>query len=228
MNIKDIKNLSLEEIIRLIDKGDITDAVVYTLPLDTALTNFQVEIAGNFIACVASTDLSVNVDIEFNKFGSGKINFTQGLSFSRPYARFFITSSAQSGKTITFILSSYAPELFAIQDNRSNALQAQYLSNIQDELRGNTTPQGYDHVAVSSTAPTKVIALNAARKAFIIQQLETNTGDMYIGFNDTVAADKFVYKLRKGSVDSFALDDYRGDIYLLAAVNAEKVAYGEW
>lgn len=148
MNLKDLINLSPEDLIKQVEKGGIADAMVYTLPLDTAFTNFQVEIAGNLIACIyggdtaGTLDTTVNVDIQFNRIepnAGNKVNFSQGLQMVRPFARLFVTSTAQAGKVIKFLIASTAP-LFEVRDYRASGATATILSTIATNT-GNTVTQ---------------------------------------------------------------------------------------
>lgn len=224
MNIQDLLKLSPEDLVKKIQSGDISDAVVLTLPLDVAFSNKSLNIAGNFISCVASTDVNVSVDLEFNRINNGKTTFTQGLTFIRPFGNIFVTSSAQAGKTITFIISSFAP-LFAIQDNRSNALQASYLSTIAAELQGSTTGTDTDDVAVGVTQVT-ALAANTARKSLCIQADPANTGKIFIGFTTAVATTKKIACLVPGA--SIMLDDFRGALYAISDTAAQKISASEW
>jgi len=233
MNIQDLLKLSPEELIAKVEAGDVSDCIVYTIPLDNALNNFQVEIAGNYIACISgfttsggATDSSVNATLEFNRIGNGQVNFTQGLGMIRPFSRFFLTASAQAGKSISFIISSYAP-LFGIQDNRSNSLQTTYLSNIQAELQGPTAAGTFGNDATVGTTPVvSALAANANRHAFIIQADLTNTGTIYLGFDNTVSSTKKICSLTPGQ--SFLLDDYRGPVFAVASAAGQKISASEY
>jgi hypothetical protein len=48
---------------------------------------------------------------------------------------------------------------------------------------------------------------------------------MYLGFDNTVATNKYFIILNPGQ--AYAIDDYRGAIFALATVNSEKLSYGE-
>lgn len=222
MNIKELKDLSLEEVIKKIHQNEITDVVVYTLPLDTALTNFPVSMMGNFIVCISGTTVTTNVDITFNKVLSGAINFTQGLGVARPFDIFFVSCAAQAGASLTFLISSYSPELFGIQDNRSNNLQAQYLSDIRDELQGGTTLTNPADISVSISA---VVLAAAARKACSFYADLANTDVIYLG-NASVSATRKMITLSPG--DFISLDDYAGAISAIAGSGTQKLSVSNW
>lgn len=156
LSIKDILNLSIEEQIKLIQRGDIIDAKIVTYDLTTAQTNKEVSIAGNFFGMIFggntsnTPDANVNVDVTFNfqpsTNGSEAINFTQGLYINRPFRQVFLTWSAQSGKVAKFIVSSFANATVSVQDNRSQTTIASALSSIIT----NTTGIALDATLVST------------------------------------------------------------------------------
>lgn len=223
MDIKEIVNLSPEQISKLIDAGDISESIILTIPLDTAFVNKQYDIAGNYIACFNSTDVNTNVDIEFNRINSGAINFTQGLKFRRPFNRIFITSSAQAGKTIQLLISSFNP-LFELQDDRSNNLTASYLAEIQEQLQGGTTLTNAADATVT-TSSGSVLASNTDRHALMLFADLANTAVIYVG-NSSVSATRKMVALNPG--DSLLLDDYTGQLYAVSASGSQKLSVAEW
>jgi hypothetical protein len=136
LSIKDLKNLSLEEVIQEIKKNNIAEPTVLTYSLDTAANNKQVPIMGNFIGIIAASDMNTNVQIRFNRIDGNAITFSQGLYIIRPYDQIFLTWSAQANKTISIICTPLAPELFQILDNRSEQLQTSYLASIAARVSG--------------------------------------------------------------------------------------------
>lgn len=222
-SIKELKEASLEDVLRLIETGDVTDAVVYTLPLDNAFSNFQVQIAGNFIACIAGTDSTTTVDIEFNRVGSGSVTFTQGLNITRPFNRFFITSSAQTGKSIKFIISSYASELFAVQDNRSQGNIANSLTAIQNQLVGDSTGTFASDVSLTATATAvKVITGANVQVSFGIFADYANTDYIYLGFDNTTTDTKKIVALKAGQL--YSIDNFKGDVYAYSTTGTQKLS----
>lgn len=224
MDIKDLKNLTLEQVIEKIHKNELADAVVYTLPLDNARSNFQVSMMGNFIACVNGTNAATSVSIEFNKQLSGAITFTQGLAIARPFDTFFVTHSAQPGESLTFLISSYAPELFGIQDNRSNTLQAQYLAEISEQLVGLTTELTNPDDLTITTSRSVALAAGMPTACILFADL-SNTDVIYIG-NSNVSATRKIITLQPG--DAFSVDDYKGVLYAVAASGSQKLSVGSW
>ena len=109
-SIKELKAMSLEELLLLTQSGNIITPEVLTIPLDSALDHKVINIAGNIVALLDATDSITNVNISFNNSTAPQINFTKGLKIVLPFNCFFITSEAQPGKTITLIISSFRSE----------------------------------------------------------------------------------------------------------------------
>lgn len=110
-----------------------------------------------------------------------------------------------------------------IYDNRLT-LSGTVFDNLLAEARGETAPQGFGLVTIG-TAVTLAVASNTDRKSVLIQNPPTNTGLMYVGFDNTLLSTKYACVLSAGQI--FSCDDYRGDIYCLGTVAGEKISYGE-
>jgi hypothetical protein len=123
------------------------------------------------------------------------------------------------------LIASMAPELFTVVDNRSAISLT--MSDVLAQLQGDITPETWDAVnGTISTTPVRILAVNANRKSCIIQAKNTNSGKIYIGFDNSVATTKWVAELQAGM--SFSIDDYRGDIYVISDTAAQSLGYGEW
>ena len=99
------------------------------------------------------------------------------------------------------------------------------LEDILEDLRGDTTPEGFDRVAVGTSA-VQVIAANANRKGCSVQAQWNNSGIVFIGFDNTVTATKYADNFAAG--EGFSWDDYRGDVYAIGSAAGQYVGYGEW
>jgi hypothetical protein len=223
-SIQELLSLSPEVLISKVLSGDVAETQIYTLPLDTAFTDYFIPLKGLYFGAVAATDITGSVDIEFNRLGSGKTTFTQGLYVTRPFGGIYITSSAQAGKTISFVLSMYAP-LFKIDDNRSNTLQATYLANILDQMQGQVTAGSFD-TDVSVSVAAVVAAASDTRRAVFLFADKANTDNIHIGFSTAVTSVKKVITLAPG--ESFTVDDYRGDVSAIAGSGTQKLSVSSW
>ncbi|MDD3906536.1 MAG: hypothetical protein PHS46_08470 [Candidatus Omnitrophica bacterium] len=223
-NIKDIKNLPFEEVIRMITAGDIAEPVSFELPLDTVTDNWQFPVAGNYFGVIDATDQSVEISVRFNKEQNEALSFSKGLYMVRPYNQLFLSWEAQAGKTVTIIISAYAKELFEIMDFRSATQLSSDMSDLLDQIKGVATPLGFDLVTLD-TDPHLVVAANTQRRSVIIQAALGNTSTVYIGFDNTTATTKYVVALKPG--DQYSIDDYQGAIWASSATATDKVSYGE-
>lgn len=222
--IKTIKDMSFEEILRLLPAGQIAEPVIQRIRLDTATNNFQIGLGGNFLGVIAVSSNSANVDIRFNKTDTDAINFTRGLYMIRPYYQVFLTWAAQTGAYVDILMSAYAKELMEVMDFRTTTQQAADTAEILDQLKGSVTPLGYAVVTLD-TDPHLVSAANTSRRSIILQAHKSNTSITYIGFDANVTTSKYVVALSPG--ESYGVDDYQGAIYASNVTATDKISYGE-
>jgi hypothetical protein len=222
---KDLRNLNIQELFTLVESGAITQPVIKRFYLSTAKSNEFYSLAGNYFYIVSSDSTSNWVNVKFNRQDSDPIKFERGFGLRTPFTQFWLTSDAQTDGYIDVLVGQISPNLLEIIDNRTAIITQQTLEDILAELRGNSTAQGFNEVAISNVTATSVVAANTSRKSVIIYAKDTNTGKMYLGFDNTVATNKYFIILNPGQ--AYAIDDYRGAIFALATVNSEKLSYGE-
>lgn len=99
------------------------------------------------------------------------------------------------------------------------------LDNILAELRGMTSGEVWGTEKTIGVAASVVMALNASRHSGSVQAKSTNSGIIYIGYDNTVAANKWIAELQPGQGYSF--DDWRGTIYAIASEADQLLGYGE-
>jgi len=223
-NIKDIKNLPFEEVIRMINAGDISEPVVFTLPLDTLTSNFQMNFAGNYFGVIDASSQSAEISVKFNKQQGESLTFSKGLYMLRPFNQVFLSWEAQAGATVDIIISAYAKELFEVMDFRSATQQASDVSGILDQLKGTSTAQGFNVVTLD-TDPHLAVAANTQRRSVIIQSAIANASTVYIGFDNTLTTSKYVVALKPGEI--YSIDDYQGAIWASSVTSTDKISYGE-
>jgi len=185
-----------------------------------------IDLAGNFIYVYSSTDETSNIDIQISRKDADidTFNLVKQLGFIHPFDKLHVSWTAQTGHTLTVIIGNLAPELMGIIDNRSPT--SQILSDILEELRGNTTAGNFNTVQISSGAGgTQIVAANTDRKSLVIQNMPAGTGNLYLGFDNTLSATKCFACLQPGA--SWTIDDYRGAVFGLQTVNLDRAAYGE-
>lgn len=139
------------------------------------------------------------------------------------FAEIVISNPASVAMTINFGISSSK-----VDDNRFSASGIVNTSdaNVLAELQGITTAGTFAADATVGLAAVSALASNANRKACLIQADATNTGVIYLGFDNSVTSAKKIISLTAGQ--SFAVDDYRGDIYAIASIAGQKISASWW
>lgn len=222
--IRTIKNLSFETILKMINAGDIAEPVIMRLNLDTATTDKQFGLIGNYFGIINADSVSTAISVKFNKQSTDAMPFAQGLYCSRPFNQVFLSWTAQAGAYVDIIYGAYATELLQIFDFRSQNVSTTILADILAELRGTTAAQGYNVVTLDAN-PKVVVASNTSRKSVILQAGLSNASTTYIGFDANVTTSKYVVALAPG--DSYTIDDYRGAVYASNVTATDKISYGE-
>lgn len=195
------------------------------IDLSVAAADHEYNLSGNFFYVNVAPDQDVYVAVKINGSNNKAINWTKQTGFIHPFNRLYITTPAGQTGTMKILIASEAPELFDVVDNRSAISDA--MSGVLGELRGDTTPETVGtEKTVGSGAAVEIIAANANRKGCTVQAKSTNTGIIYIGFDNTVTSTKWVAELQAGQ--AFSIDDYRGDIFARASAAAQLVGWGEW
>lgn len=99
------------------------------------------------------------------------------------------------------------------------------LDNILVELRGFATGEIWGTEKTIDVAQSQVMASNAFRHSGSVQAKSTNTGKIYIGYDDTVSETKWIAELQAGQ--SYSFDDWRGTIHAIASAVDQLLGYGE-
>lgn len=182
----------------------------------------EFNLAGNFFYIKDAPGLTEYVEVKVNSSGRPAVSWTKQTGFIQPFNRLYITTPAGQTGTMKILIASEAPTLFDILDNRSAISEA--TQGVLDELRGDVTPEDYNQATIG-VAQSEVLAANTDRKSFSIQAKSTNTGIVYVGFDNTVTSTKWWAELEPGqSCDG---DDYRGPLHAIATVAAQLIGYAE-
>ena len=99
------------------------------------------------------------------------------------------------------------------------------LSDILEQLKGLSTGHVWGTEKTIGVAQSQVMAANASRHSGSVQAKSTNTGIIYIGYDDTVLTTKWIAELQAGQSHSF--DDWLGTIHAIATVADQLLGYGE-
>jgi len=183
----------------------------------------EYNLTGNFFYVREAPDADVYVNVKVNSSDQPAVSWVKQTGFRHPFDRLYITTPAGQTGTMKILIAAEAPELYAVIDNRSAISEA--ADGILDESRGDTTPENWGIEKTVGLAAIEILAANEDRKSCIIQAKHSNTGYVYIGYDDTVLATKWIAEL--GPSAPFATDDYRGTLFAIADTAAQLVGYGE-
>ena len=224
LSVNDIKALTQEDIIKLVEGGVLGEPQLIRINLDTATTNQLFNISGNFISVQDASDANTQIDIGFNRANNTKVPFTKGLQFIIPYKNFFASWTAQTGKFVDLLTYSFAPELFQIIDNRSQQSSTETLEDILEQLAGDTTSEIQGEQFTLDGNSQTAIAANTDRVGAMLYNPVGN-GVVYLRFGGSVTAVNCAIIIQGGT--SFSIDNYRGDLNVLGT-NTEKIHVSEW
>jgi len=212
--------------IRTVSRRDAGMLKKIVINLAIAATDLEYGIAGNMFY-VFDAPSGTYIDIKVNETRENPISFVEQTGLRTPFDKLYITTPAGQAGNLTLVYGTEAPDLVDVIDNRS-ALTAN-VDAIRDELRGDTAPEGGGEVTVGAAA-VQALAANADRKGCIIQADFSNTGLVYLWFDNTATTaaggNKWFGVLAAGM--AFTVDDYRGDIYAIATAANQLIGTGEW
>lgn len=183
----------------------------------------EYNLTGNFFYVRDAPDADVYVNVKVNSSDQPPVSWTKQTGFRHPFDRLYITTPAGQAGTMKILIAAEAPELYAVIDNRSAISEA--TDKILAESRGDITPENWGTEKTVGLAAVEILAANVDRKSCIIQAKSTNTGLVYIGYDNTVLTTKWIAELGPGA--PFATDDYRGPLFAIADTAAQLVGYGE-
>lgn len=108
--------MKFEEKINLIRKNRITTYRIITLDLSQARSNYELQMSGDFIYGYAGTDAAANISIRLNEISNDEMPLNTQRFVSSPFYRFFVTNTAQAGKTLTLAISTFDKDFFECGD----------------------------------------------------------------------------------------------------------------
>lgn len=194
------------------------------IDLSIALTDQLYTVSGNLFYLLHAPDDTVYIDIKINSTNQPAHRYYRAMGLETPFHSLLITTPAGQAGTITIIYGTEAPEMLRVIDNRSSASLG--VNAIVAELQGDATHETWDTEKTVGAAAVSAIAANTDRKGCIVQAKSTNTGIIYIGFDNTVTATKWVAELLPGM--AFSIDDYRGALFAIGSAAGQLLGWGEW
>ncbi len=215
--------MKFEDAIEFIRRTSIGVPKSFVIDLSIAEIDREYSIAGNLLYLLSAPDGDSYIDVKFNGVRESAIRLYAQMGLVTPFAKFYVTTPAGQAGNITILYAVEAPDFLEVIDNRS-ATSAD-LAGVRNELQGDITHKDYNQTTVGAAA-VEVIAANADRKGCSIQALSTNTGIVYLGFDNTITAAVNFYELQPGR--SFVFYNYRGDVFAFGSAAGQVVAWGEW
>lgn len=190
--------------------------------LNKVVEDQEYNITGNFFYIKDTQKYADYVNVKVNNSNQQAVSYKKQTGFRHPFDRLYITTPAGQGGTMKILVASESPELFEVVDNRSAISES--TDAILEELRGDVTPEDWNQATIG-VAQSEVLAANADRKSFSIQAKSTNTGIVYVGFDDTVTSAKWWAELQSGQPCHG--DDYCGPLHAIATVAGQFIGYAE-
>lgn len=211
-----------EQIDKMRDTGQ--GPIRLNIDLADAAIDREFAIAGNHFYVWDAPDETSYVDIKINRNSPSAFPFVRGMGLDVAFSKLYITTPAGQTGTLVLLIETEDVPLFNVIDNRSATVGS--LSDIADELKGDTTHEDWGTEETVGTSAVEIIDALATRKAFSIQSKASNTGQIYLGFDNTVTSSKWIVELSPGQ--AFVLDDYRGAIFAISDTAGQLVGWGEW
>lgn len=179
-------------------------------------------ISGNIYYVWSAPNAEDYIDIKVNKSSEPALRCVRQTGLITPFDKLLITTPAGQTGDLVLLYGTEAPELLSIIDNRS--VTEIGLADMLAELQGDQLPENWGEATIG-VAQAQVLAANAGRKSFTIQAESTNTGIVYIGFDNTVLATNWWAELLPG--ESCDGDDYRGPLHAIASAAGQDIGFAE-
>lgn len=194
----------------------------FVINLAVPIIDQPYHISGNIYYVWSAPNAEDYIDVKVNKSSEPALRCLRQTGLITPYDKLLITTPADQTGDMVILYGTESPEMLEVIDNRS--VTAIGLAGILAELQGDQVPENWNEAAVGLAA-VQILAANADRKSFSIQAKSTNTGIVYVGFDNTVLATTWWAELQAGQ--SCNGDDYRGPLFAIATVAAQAVGYAE-
>lgn len=151
-----------------------------TITID--LTNVRVDeervFTGNYIYALEASDVDNSLDIRFNELFRAAITIKKGRGIRIPFYRFYITNTAQAGKTITLAIGIEASDFEVFDVGKA----LQITGGVK--IAGASGISAYGQVSVT-TSVTLIKAANGNRRSILVQNFD-ETNDLFIGYDNSV------------------------------------------
>ena len=186
------------------------------------------DISGNLFYIWSAPGPNDYIDIKVNKSGEPPLRCVRQTGLITPYDKLLITSPAGQLGEMVLLYGTESPEFLTIIDNRSTTVAD--IEAILGELQGDVLPESAPVEITVGAAQVELLAASATRKAFSLCADPVNTGDIYLGFDNTVttrAGGNIWFQCMQPGAQ-FGIDDYRGPIHAIATAAGQFIGVGEW
>ena len=221
MSFKDIIDTFTQKIL-YVKRASMGVPKTFVINLALPIIDQPYHISGNLFYVWSAPNAGDYVDIKVNKSSEPALRCVRQTGLITPFEKLLITTPAGQAGDMVLLYGTEAPELLSIIDNRS--VTEIGLADMLAEMQGDLTPEGWDEETVGA-AQQQVMAANANRKSFTIQAESTNTGIVYVGFDNTVTAAKWWAELSPGQ--TCGSDDYRGPVHVIGSAAGQDYGFGE-
>lgn len=209
--------------IEAVRRMDVSPVKQIDIDLSIALVDHEYDIAGNFFY-VWEAPTGMSIDVKVNRSDQAAVTYVKQTGVQSPFSKLLITTPTGQTGTLKLLIGTELPTLVRPIDNRA-AISGDIVA-VRDELRGDTTPETVGVEKTVGAAAVEIISVNADRKGCMLQAKSTNTGIVYVGFDNSVTATRWVAELLASMAITF--DDYRGDLWAYGSAAGQLVGWGEW
>jgi len=214
--------MDFREQLELVHKLGIRAAQQIEINLAVVADDQEYNLTGNFFYIKEAPDAESYVNVKVNSSDQPVVSWNKQTGFHHPFDRLYISTPAGQTGTMKILIASESPQLYEVVDNRSAVSES--TDGILDQVKGDALPENWNQATIGA-AQSQVLAANADRKSFSIQAKSTNTGIVYVGFDDTVTTTKWWAELQPGQPCDG--DDYQGPLHAIATLAGQLIGYAE-
>lgn len=200
----------------------------FTINLANQIIDQPYNLSGNVFYVWSAPNETDYINIKVNKSSEPALQCFRQTGLRTPFDKLLITTPAGQTGDMVILYGTESPDMLDIIDNRSATVAG--LTEILGELQGDQLPESAAAEITVGAAQVQLLAASATRKAFSICSDILNTGNIYLGFDNTVTTSAggniWFHCLEPGG--QFGIDDYRGAIHAIATAAGQLVGVGEW
>ncbi|GAI10508.1 unnamed protein product [marine sediment metagenome] len=175
------------------------------------------EIASFFMLVSNTGDQAMRISIDDSPFSQIPVGYEYSERKEDAYYTHIDFQNPNTAEvTIEYIMSSGRIRTFPTR---------LALGEILTEMTGLSSGEIWGEEKTIGVAASEVMVLNAGRHSLAVQAKSTNTGIIYIGYDNLVTATKWIAELQPGQ--AYSTDDWQGKIYAIATVADQKLGFGE-